>query len=77
MVVLVEGDLQRRLGQNLRDQRLAKGLSQEDFADLVGIHRTYVGGLERGERNVTLRTVERLADRLGMDALELLTGGGR
>ena len=68
----VEGDLQRRLGRNLRARRLARGLSQEAFADLLGIHRTYIGGLERGERNVTLRTVERLAERLGDRASELL-----
>jgi transcriptional regulator with XRE-family HTH domain len=68
----VEGDLQRRLGRNLRARRLAQGLSQEAFADLLGIHRTYIGGLERGERNVTLRTVEHLADLLGDDASALL-----
>jgi transcriptional regulator with XRE-family HTH domain len=68
----VEGDLQRRLGRNLRARRLDKGLSQEAFADLLGIHRTYIGGLERGERNVTLRTVERIAARLGDDASGLL-----
>lgn len=70
----MEGDLQRRLGQNLLAQRRAKGLSQEAFADLLGLHRTYIGGLERGERNVTLRTVEQLADRLGMEAGRLLSG---
>lgn len=68
----MEGDLQRRLGRNLRACRLSKGLSQEAFADLLGIHRTYIGGLERGERNVTLRTVERIARKLGADASALL-----
>jgi transcriptional regulator with XRE-family HTH domain len=68
----VEGDLQRQLGQSLRTRRRARGLSQEAFADLIGVHRTYMGGLERGERNVTLRTIERLADHLGIDAVELL-----
>lgn len=68
----VEDNLQRRLGRALRAQRFAKNLSQEAFADLLGIHRTYMGGLERGERNVTLRTVERLAGRLGVDPSDLL-----
>ena len=68
----VEGDLQRRLGLNLRLHRKATGLSQEAFADLLGIHRTYMGGLERGERNVTLKTVERVADRLGIEPAVLL-----
>jgi transcriptional regulator with XRE-family HTH domain len=68
----VEGDLQRRLGRNLRALRKAKGVSQEAFADTLAIHRTYMGGLERGERNVTLRTVERIAATLGVDPSDLL-----
>jgi transcriptional regulator with XRE-family HTH domain len=70
---LVEGDLQRRLGHNLRTLRRAKELSQEAFADALGIHRTYMGGLERGERNVTLKTVERIAAALGVDPADLLS----
>ena len=72
-MIVVEGDLQRRLGHNLRTLRKAKGLSQEAFADLVKIHRTYMGGLERGERNVTLKTVERIAAALGVDPAQLLS----
>lgn len=68
----MEGDLQRRVGRNLRAYREAKGLSQEAFADTVGVHRTYMGGLERGERNLTLRSLERLSSTLGLDPLELL-----
>jgi transcriptional regulator with XRE-family HTH domain len=71
-VAAVDGDLQYRLGQNLRALRLARGLSQEEFADLLGYHRTYIGGLERGERNVTLQTLARLADELGTDPVALL-----
>jgi transcriptional regulator with XRE-family HTH domain len=70
----VEGDLQRRFGTRLRAERVARNLSQEALADVLGVHRTYIGGLERRERNVTLRTVERLAERLGMEPLELLRG---
>lgn len=69
----MEGDLQRRLGHNLRTLRRAKELSQEAFADALGIHRTYMGGLERGERNVTLKTVERIAAALGVDPADLLS----
>jgi transcriptional regulator with XRE-family HTH domain len=68
----MEGDLQRALGVNLRAHRLAQGLSQEAFADFVGVHRTYMGGLERGERNLTLKSVEKLADKLGVEPLSLL-----
>jgi transcriptional regulator with XRE-family HTH domain len=69
----VEGDLQQRLGRNLRILRKGKGLSQEAFADALEIHRTYMGGLERGERNVTLKTVERIAAALGIDPADLLS----
>ena len=60
------------LGRNLRRHRTQLGLSQEEFAEVIGFHRTYVGGLERGERNLTLRAVERIAERLDLDPLGLL-----
>lgn len=68
----MEGDLQKTVGRNLRAYRQARGLSQEAFADLVGVHRTYMGGLERGERNLTLRSVERIAEQIGVDPLMLM-----
>lgn len=70
--VLVEGDLQRAFGRNVRQLREARGLSQEQLADELSVHRTFVGGVERGERNLTLRTVERLSQRLSADPLVLL-----
>ncbi|TNC23729.1 helix-turn-helix domain-containing protein [Amycolatopsis alkalitolerans] len=73
----VEGDLQRAVGRNLRAYRLERGLSQEDFADVLGVHRTYMGGLERGERNLTLRSLERIAEKLGVPPLELLRDDGK
>ncbi len=68
----MDGNLQRTVGRNLRRYRQRRGLSQEAFADVVGVHRTYMGGLERGERNLTLRSVERIAAAIGLDPLELL-----
>ena len=68
----MEGDLQRTVGANMRHRRAALGLSQEDFADLLGVHRTYLGAIERGERNLTLQSLERLAECLGIDVLDLL-----
>lgn len=68
----MEGQLQHVLGRNLRRIRLERGYSQEAFAELLSVHRTYLGAVERGERNLTLRSVERLAKDLGVDAVGLL-----
>jgi len=61
------------LATNIRNYRLAKKLSQEEFAELCGVHRTYVGSVEREERNVTLSTLEVFAKTLGLSVAELLT----
>lgn len=53
-----------QFGQTVRDIRKKKGLSQEDLADIIEIHRTYMGGIERGERNPTLTTILRIAQAL-------------
>ena len=66
------GDLQKTVGRNLRAYRLERGLSQEAFADQLGVHRTYMGGVERGERNLTLKSVEKMAEKLEMEVLELM-----
>ena len=68
------GDILKRFGQRVRELRTAKGWSQEGFAHEVGLDRTYVGGIERGERNVALRNVERLARTLGVSLSELMRG---
>lgn len=71
-MTIVEGMLQKTVGRNLRTHRQARGLSQEDFAEFLDVHRTYMGGIERGERNLTLKSLERIADRLGVDPVSLL-----
>ncbi len=69
----MEGDLQRAVGRNLRAYRQGQGLSQETFADVLGVHRTYMGAIEHGgERNLTLKSLERIACRLDLDPLALL-----
>lgn len=68
------GDLQRVVGRNLRNFREAEGLSQEAFAERMGYHRTYWAGIERGERNLTLQSLEKIADKLEIEPLLLLEG---
>jgi len=68
----VDGELQRTVGRNIRRIRAARELSQEELAELIGNHRTYVGSVERGERNLSLRSLERLAAGLGVDPVALL-----
>lgn len=58
--------------KNLRKFRLKRKLSQEDLADLAGIHRTYVGSVERAERNISIDNMERLANSLECSIAELL-----
>lgn len=67
------GDLQRVVGENLRAYRQERGINQEDFADRLGLHRTYLGDIERGERNLSLQKVELFAELLGLEPLSLLT----
>jgi transcriptional regulator with XRE-family HTH domain len=70
----VEGDAQIEFGQNLRALRLERNLSQEALALELGFHRTFIGSVERGERNLTFRTAERLCADLDVDLLEMLGG---
>ena len=67
-------DILERFGERVRRLRQAKGWSQEKFAHQCGLDRTYIGGIERGERNVALRNIERLADALGISISQLMKG---
>lgn len=64
--------LVRIFARNLRKLRQAAGLTQETLADLSNLHRTYVGSVERGERNISLQNVEKLARALKIKPFELL-----
>ena len=57
---------------NLKKLRLEKGLSQEKLASLAGLHRTYIGSVERGERNISIDNIEKLAKALESNISELL-----
>lgn len=58
-------------GTNLKKMRLEKGLSQERFAEICGLHRTYISDIECFQRNVSLETVQKIADALGIDTYKL------
>jgi transcriptional regulator with XRE-family HTH domain len=73
----MEGELQRVVGRNVRRIREGRGISQEVLADEIDVHRTFLGSVERGERNLTMQTVERLAHRLGVPVVALLDAGPR
>lgn len=61
--------------RNIKKFRREKGLSQEALADLAGLHRTYIGAVERGERNITLLNANRIAEALGVKLNECLKEG--
>lgn len=69
-----QADIQVRFGQRVRELRRDQGYSQENFAYACGLDRTYVGGIERGERNVALRNIEVIAQTLGITLEELFEG---
>lgn len=66
--------IQRRFGERVRKLRLAQGISQEALAAKAGLHRTYIGGTERGERNVSLQNIARIARTLQTTGSNLLKG---
>jgi transcriptional regulator with XRE-family HTH domain len=67
-------DVRVRFGRAVRKRRQELGVSQEDFAGLCGMDRTYMGGIERGERNVSLLNIERIAKTLQISLSELFRG---
>lgn len=66
-------DLIQILAANLKRIRIERGLSQEKLAEIVDLHRTYISGIERGMRNVSLRNIEKIAEALDVGVVDLLT----
>ncbi len=65
-------DVKVLFGKRLRQLRIAQGHSQEGFASLCGLDRSYIGGVERGERNISLENICKIAEALAVDPSELL-----
>jgi transcriptional regulator with XRE-family HTH domain len=66
-------DIRKRFGARVRQLRNDQGWSQESFADKAGLHRTYVGAIERGEQNISLVNIEKIAATLGVSLAELFS----
>lgn len=64
----------RDFGERVRARRYELGMSQEGLGEVAGLHRTYIGGIERGERNISLANVVRLAHALDLDPGDLMRG---
>ncbi len=71
-----EPDVKLLFGDRVRQLRKSRGWSQEDFAHRVGLDRSYMGGVERGERNVSLENICLIASALGLPPAELFLGWG-
>ena len=69
------GQLRKVFARHVRERRKARGLSQEALADACELHRTYIGSIERAERNVSVDNIEKISDALGVPAWELLKAG--
>lgn len=61
-----------QFGKRVREERLKKGLSQEGLAELAEVHRTYIGMIERAEKNITLLNIEKIANALSIEIHDLL-----
>ena len=69
------GLILKKFGETIRRERKRQGLSQEELAFESGLHRTYISSVERGERNVTLLSIQRIARALKVRPGELVNGG--
>ena len=67
-----KNELLIKFGETVRQERLKRGISQDTFADIVGVHRTYIGMIERAEKNLTLLNIQKIAKALNLSISELL-----
>ncbi len=67
-------DIKKVFGKNVRKHREKQNITQEKLAELCDLHRTYIGGIERGERNVSLENIDKIATALAVEIKELFRG---
>jgi len=72
----IMGDICERIGLNIRTVREKQGLSQENLAAIAGLHRAYIGQIERGEKNIGLQNLEKIANALNVDIRALVDNQG-
>lgn len=70
----MKSNLLVKFGQRVREERIKQGYSQEELAELADVHRTYIGMIERAEKNITLKNIEKIANALKIKPEELLRG---
>lgn len=69
--MISKSDILKSFGDKVRDYRKQNNLSQEDLAEKAGLHRTYIGMIERAEKNITLINIEKIANALSINIKEL------
>ncbi|MDE0471257.1 MAG: helix-turn-helix transcriptional regulator [Ekhidna sp.] len=73
LAVISDSDILKKFGENVRKLRKAHNISQEELAYQADLHRTYIGMIERAEKNITLLNIEKIANALDVDIRDLLT----
>jgi transcriptional regulator with XRE-family HTH domain len=68
----MRGDINEKVGFNIRRIREERGLSQEELASLAGLHRAYIGQIERGEKNIGLKNLQKIANALDINIKDIL-----
>ena len=72
--MISNSDILKKFGDRVRNLRKQKNLSQENLAEKAGLHRTYIGMIERAEKNITLINIEKIANALEVNINELING---
>ena len=70
-------DIKKIFGKNIRHIRESRNMTQEKLSDLCGLHRTYIGSVERGERNISIGNIQKIANALQVKIIDLFKGINR